>query len=171
MLANPIEMINQGFVKNLKDHAKQVQPNAIDWTVDKICRFTNNTIPFVISESEKQMRSMQELEVGADGYWHLAPNSAYDISSDMFVTIPATHAALLLPRSTFVRNGCWLASGIFDSGYEGSVAGVLHTGDAPVLVAPGTRIAQIMFIESNSAKMYDGGYNHKEGTHWAEANK
>lgn len=170
MLANPLKMIDAGFITNVIDSVKQVQPNAVDWEISSIFQFVDNITPFVISEDGKAMRPMKELVVSPDGYWHLEPNSEYDITSCMRVSIPAGYAAQIVPRSTFVRNGCWLVSGLYDSGYQGTVAGVLHTGTAPVFIAPGTRVGQIMFIHSDSVDgvLYAGGYNTEVGQHWTE---
>lgn len=170
MLANPIEMINQGFVKNLKDPAKQIQPNAIDFTVDSIQLIgsgdTYNVC--VIGESVKQMSSQSPVDADVDGFYRLLPNKAYDISSDMYVEVPEGKAAILVLRSTFVRNGLTLASGLYDSGFKGNIGAVLHTNSAQARVEKGVRIGQIIFIDSASAGVYAGGYNTKDGEHWKD---
>lgn len=163
MLANPQFMVNSGFVKNLTDIKKQIQPNAIDFTVDQIqMMYTQHCM---IGEGHKEMRMQRPLDP-EDGWWKLSPSMQYDVSSNVYVEVPEGYAALLILRSTFVRNGMWLASGLYDSGFKGNIGAVLHTGSTYPTIEVGVRIGQIMFIESKSAGVYAGGYNTTDGTHW-----
>lgn len=170
MLANPLEMIAMGFVKNLKDGAKQLQPNAIDFTVDSIQMIGNHVTynQCVIGESTKQMSDQVLIEPDEEGFYKLIPNKAYDISSDMYVEVPEGKAAILVLRSTFVRNGMTLASGLYDSGFKGNIGAVLHTNSCQPKVEKGVRIGQIIFIDSASVGVYAGGYNTKDGQHWKD---
>lgn len=177
MIANPVEMIEKGYIRNLFDPKKQIQPNAIDWSVNRINEFDDIGGPtigsFYISELGKSMRKQRLLEpqlLNGESVWALQPHTEYDIGSDVYVEVPEGYAALLVLRSTFVRNGCWLASGIFDQGYKGHIGAMLHTGNAAGIIGVGTRIAQIMFIHSNTVgnTVYAGGYNTNDGQHWTE---
>lgn len=166
MLANPRKMVAAGFVKNLVDIEKQIQPNAIDFTVDSIQELDIMT-NYMIGEGSKVMRSQSKV-MPIDGYFHLDPNAAFDISSNVYVKVPEGKAAILILRSTFVRNGFVLASGLYDSGFEGNIGAVLHTPNAFGQIEVGVRIGQIMFIDSESAGIYAGGYNTKDGQHWKD---
>lgn len=178
MILNPLEALEKGYISNLFDQEKQLQPNAWDWTVDGINYFddfrgqTSTATPsFYVSERGKSMRPQSKLEpkeLNGEQVWCLNANSQYDVFSDVYVNVPEGYAALLVLRSTFVRNGCWLASGIFDSKFSGHVGAVLHTGNAAAIIGVGTRLAQIMFLEADAAKAYAGGYNTAPGQHWTE---
>lgn len=174
MFANPVEMIEKGYVRNLFNQEKQVQPNAIDFTVDRIDEFVSDpafTTTFYVGETKKAMRKQSMLiPSNLDGInvWALKENSEFDVSSDVYVEVPEGYAALLVLRSTFVRNGCWLASGLYDSGFKGNIGAVLHTGSAAAIIEVGTRLGQIIFVESGTAKLYAGGYNTVEGQHWKD---
>lgn len=170
MLANPLEMIARGFVINMTNQSKQVQPNAIDFTVDKIQLIgagdTYNRC--VIGEDTKVMSTQSPIWSDNDGWFELLPNRAYDISSKMYVEIPEGYAAVLVLRSTFVRNGMTLVSGLYDSGFKGNIGCVLHTNSSQPRIEEGVRIGQIIFIESKSAGVYAGGYNTTDGNHWKD---
>lgn len=175
MFVNPIHMIEQGYIRNLVDPEKQIQPNAVDFTVDQIQEFesfyVNETPSFYVGESKKSMRRQQVLPTSfLDGkeVWGLAAYTEYDVVSDVYVEVPEGYAALLVLRSTFVRNGCWLASGLYDSGFKGNIGAVLHIGSAAAIIEKGTRLGQIIFVESGTAKLYAGGYNTVDGQHWTE---
>jgi deoxycytidine triphosphate deaminase len=182
MFISPIHAIQEGWVthpqcNNLNDFNQRnfVSPNAIDWTADRL--FTvNSQKPFYISESGKTMRGGGECIAttpnahnGDSGsYWTLPPQTVHDVMSDFYVKIPEGVAALLIIRSTLSRNGLVLVSGIFDSMFEGNLGAAIHNLSGPAYVAPGTRIGQLIFIKSDNAGAYKGGYNHSAGTHWAE---
>lgn len=166
MLANPKEMVAAGFVKNLVDAEKQIQPNAIDFTVDAISGIYGNHC--YIGEDSKSMRGQIQLEVDPEGNFNLQAQQSYDISSNMYVEVPEGKAALLILRSTFVRNGMSLSSGLYDSGFKGNIGAVLHTNTANAAIQKGVRIGQIMFIDSDSAGKYAGGYNTEAGQHWTD---
>jgi len=176
MFINPKIAIAEGWVRGINDEKKQLQPNAIDFTVDNL--YAIKEITFVISEEVKQMRGGDEMiptswrpgshpRPGNEDtpYWHVQPHTVVDFMSNMYVEIPEGVACQLIIRSTFNRNGLFLTSGLYDSGFRGHIAGALHNRSGVALIAPGTRLGQIVFISSDSAGVYAGGYNHEQGTH------
>lgn len=168
MFINPRVAIQEGWITGIANEEKQVQPNAIDFTLDKL--FHINETPFVISEYGKQMRGTAPYHAITDRaselpYWRLKSNSVYDAMSDMYVTVPEGAAAMLIIRSTFNRNGIFLTSGLYDSGFQGHIGFCLHNrSGAEARVFQGTRVGQIIFVESKTALMYSGGWNHEQGT-------
>ena len=177
MFINPHTAIDQGWISGIHDIDVQVQPNAIDFTLDRLF-LPITTATFVISEHEKIMRPISEVKTFDDRralargerieFWNLS-KSYYDGMSDVYVVLPEGVAAMLIIRSSFNRNGIFLTSGLYDSGFEGHIGFVLHNrSPGKTLVAKGTRIGQVMFVASDTAKMYAGGWNHSEGTHYAE---
>jgi deoxycytidine triphosphate deaminase len=169
MFINPNLAIEKGWIKGIKDPAKQVQPNAIDFTLDRVM-WIDRQSPARITEQGKSMRASGELHVSDLGMWNLTGESVFDGTSDVYVEVPEGVAAILYTRSTFARNGVFIMSGLYDSGYKGPIGFTIYTPGGDIQVAPGTRIGQIAFIHSESAGMYAGGYNHDKGTHYAEKN-
>ena len=176
MFINPKTAIKEGWVTGIANPEVQVQPNAIDFTLDHL--YTIADKPFVISEGGKSMRGGEPVEAypglvrpGVEGaeHWNLHASRVYDGMSDMYVELPEGVAAMLIIRSTFNRNGLFLTSGLYDSGYKGHLGFALHNrATAPALIAPGTRVGQVIFVSSDSAGMYAGGWNHDAGTHHSE---
>lgn len=175
MYINPKLAIENGWISGVKNPEIQCQPNAIDFTVDRLFTIDKNT-DFIISEDGKQMRSSSELNStdcpGPDDCrmsgWELQPGTVYDGMSDISVDLPEGVACELIIRSTFNRNGLFLTSGLYDSGYKGPIGFALHNRSGKSFLAPGTRIGQIKFIATDKAGLYAGGYNHDAGTHWSE---
>lgn len=173
MYINPKTAIENGWITGVTDPDKQIQPNAIDFTLDKL--FQIGEAEFVISEEGKQMRNSWQIEAAPDrgqdsdlAFWTIEPNSVYDGMSNIAVDLPEGVACELIIRSTLNRNGIFLTSGLYDSGYKGAIGFALHNRGALAKIAVGTRVGQIKFVSSDSAGLYAGGYNHEAGTHWTD---
>lgn len=168
MFINPTIALEEGWISGIVNHDKQVQPNAIDYTINRA--FTIKTSEFVLTETQKQMRGGKEIPVvprngvGEEG-WVLYGHMMLDALSDMYVSLPEGVAALLVPRSTLTRNGLITANGLYDSGFQGHIGTTIHNfNNGPAFIGRGTRIGQIIFVDAAAAKSYAGGYNHGEGS-------
>ncbi len=178
MFISPKVAIERGWVthpecKTIVDfeNKKFISPNAIDFTLDRLFSIDSYST-FVISESTKQMRKTSEMFPSHDDtgqlFWTLY-NAVYDGVSNFHVNIPEGIAALLVVRSTFNRNGIFITSGLYDQGYIGSCGMAIHNRGGIALIASGTRIGQLIFVESGSSgQMYLGQYNTDSGKHWSE---
>ena len=74
------------------------------------------------------------------------------------VKIPEGYAGWVITRSTLNRNGLFITSGLYDSGYHGVMAGALHVEGGPAKIEKGTRVAQFLMFEAETLSMYDGDY-------------
>ena len=132
----------------------QVQPNAIDLRVDKI--FQSYSQVFVISEEEKSHRETREIKT-TDDWWRLEVGS-YEIIMQGIVTLADDEAGWVITRSSLNRNGCFITSGLYDSGYSGVMAGVLHVNNGPIRIKRGTRVGQFLLFKAEALNQYDGDY-------------
>lgn len=167
MFTNPKTAIESGWIKGIRDADKQVQPNAIDFTLDQIKSLAVGS-PAVVTEDRKTMRKLFDIDVNPAGLWQLNHGTVYDGMSDMYVEVPDGQTAVLFTRSTLARNGTFLVSGLYDSGYKGHIGFTLYPLGGSIAIAPGTRVGQIAFMSADAAKQYAGGYNHAENTHYTE---
>jgi deoxycytidine triphosphate deaminase len=176
MFINPKIVIENGWV-TFPDNDPTMksictQPNAIDFTLDRV--FTiNKQNTFIISEKGKKMRGGDEIEPVPDRstgdlYWNLYKDAVFDGMSNMYVSVPDGVAAYLIIRSTFNRNGIFITSGLYDAGFQGHIGFAIHNRSGEAKIGVGTRIGQIIFVESENALMYSGGWNHEKGTHYTE---
>ncbi len=172
MIIDPREAVSNGWIEGIVNPEKQIQPNAIDYTLDKVFRVELD-LPFLINETRKSMRGFNPYEPGPayingevveENGWIIDEHSMIDCLSDMYVRLPEGVAAMLIPRSTFVRNGLFTQNGLYDSGFEGHIGTILHNRAGTAVVGQGTRLGQIMFIEAGTSGLYAGGYNHEQGT-------
>jgi deoxycytidine triphosphate deaminase len=134
---------------------EDIQPNAVDLRVDKIFLLKKGV--FSIDEEQKVHRGSDELHPDTQGYWSLKPGT-YEIIMENQVKIPSGYAGWVITRSTLNRNGLWLSSGLYDSGYEGVMAGALHVEHGLARIQKGTRVGQFIMFEAENISMYEGDY-------------
>lgn len=132
-----------------------VQPNAVDLRVAKIFTISDNV--FEIDNDNKKHRGGQEVVPDSDGYFFLAPGT-YEVVMENQISVGENEAGWVITRSTLNRNGCFLTSGLYDSGYSGAMAGALHVTSGPARIKVGTRIGQYLSFDSESLSMYNGDY-------------
>lgn len=183
MFISPLTAIEKGWIKFpdwMSEEQKQkcIGPNAIDITVDSIYSVDKSS-RFIISDSHRIMRKTNKIIPNImkrapefsmfddNAMWQL-DMGCYDAMSDFHVDIPDGFAALIVPRSTFNRNGTFIMSGLYDSGFRNACGYMIYNLCGSMLLAEHTRIGQIIFTDSEtSGKLYDGIYNGNKGQHWS----
>jgi deoxycytidine triphosphate deaminase len=148
----------QSSLTNVKP--EDVQPNAVDLRLDKV--FAIRPVLFTIGEDEngketKAHRGSLEMYPDKDGYFYLNPGS-YEVVMENIINVGADEAGWVITRSTLNRNGLFITSGLYDSGYHGVMAGALHVIGAAAKIKRGTRVGQFLLFTSQSVKKYDGDY-------------
>lgn len=131
------------------------QPNAVDLRLDKVFRILPNE--FEISNEHKKHRGSEEIFPDSEDYYTLQPGS-YEVVMENLIRVGEGEAGWVITRSTLNRNGCFITSGLYDSGYHGVMAGVLHVTIGTARIKKGTRIGQYLSFEAETLKMYDGDY-------------
>ncbi len=131
------------------------QPNAIDLRLGKV--FAINKRPFELSESFKKHRGTVEIEPDEDDWFHLEEGT-YEVVMENIVTVGADEAGWVVTRSTLNRNGVFITSGLYDSGYHGVMAGAMHVGGGSAKIKKGTRVAQFLLFKAESLTLYNGSY-------------
>ena len=155
-----MSMINIGGRKTTSsltniNFAKDVQPNAVDLRLGKMFAISDND--FIIDEDQRVHRGSEEVQLFEDGYYFLYPGS-YEVIMENEITVGPDEAGFVITRSTLNRNGCFLTSGLYDTGYNGVMAGVLHVNCGRMHIKPGTRIGQYLNWKAEALSSYDGDY-------------
>jgi len=132
-----------------------VQQAAVDLRLENIWEMHGE---FLIDEEKKQHRQTSKLTPDEEGYYNLAPGS-YEVSFDHDISIGADEAALVITRSTLVRNGILMASGLWDPKFVGRGGCCMHVNGGPMRIKVGTRIGQfVTWKVLNAQGEYDGSY-------------
>ncbi len=137
-----------------------VQPNAIDLRLGKVFRILTDT--FVLSEDFKQHRGTEPIIPNLlDNYLLLSPGH-YEVVMENIINVGANEAGWVITRSTLNRNGVFLTSGLYDSGYNGAMAAVMHVTCGMMKIMPGTRIGQYISFDAEMLHKYNGSYGFKQ---------
>ena len=144
---------SRSTLTNVNDN--DVQPNAVDLRVEKI--FSVQSKEFIISEDMKEHRGSEEIQPDMDDWFYLEPGH-YEVIMQNIINVGKDEAGWVITRSTLNRNGLFLTSGLYDTGYNGVMAGMLHVTIGPARIKKGTRIGQYLNFEAESIKEYDGSY-------------
>lgn len=144
---------NQSKLTNVQPD--DVQPNAVDLRLGKV--FKIKDAPFVLSEEKKSHRGSVEIEPDVNGFWTLEPGT-YEVVMENIIEVGADEAGWVITRSTLNRNGVFITSGLYDSGYHGVMAGAMHVTTGVFSVQKGTRVGQFLLFKAQSLHKYDGSY-------------
>lgn len=132
-----------------------VQPNAVDLRLGKVFKLSGSI--FVIDEKEKRHRGSFEIQPDALGYYNL-PEGTYEVIMENMIVVGEGEAGWVITRSTLNRNGVFLTSGLYDTGYDGVMAGMIHISCGPMRIQRGTRIGQYLSFNAEALHSYDGDY-------------
>lgn len=131
------------------------QPNAVDLRLDKVFRILPNT--FEITNESKTLRGSEEVLPDADGFFNLEIGS-YEAIMENIINVGQNESGWTITRSTLNRNGVFITSGLYDSGYHGAMAGCMHVNVGPIRIKKGTRVAQYLSFNSEMLHKYNGSY-------------
>ena len=132
-----------------------VQPNAVDLRLGKVFKMSQST--FIIDEKQKTHRGSYEMKPDPLGYYNL-PEGHYEVVMENMIVVGDDEAGWVITRSTLNRNGVFLTSGLYDSGYDGVMAGVMHVTCGPMRIQKGTRIGQYICFNAEALHKYEGSY-------------
>jgi deoxycytidine triphosphate deaminase len=135
------------------------QPNAVDLRLGKV--FEIHKDRFEISNQFKKHRGSWEISPDQYGWYTLNPG-AYEVVMENTIEVGDNEAGWVVTRSTLIRNGVFITSGLYDTGYHGVMAAVMHVGVGQMKVQQGTRIGQYLSFAAEALHKYDGDYGLKK---------
>lgn len=144
---------SQSTLTNIQEG--DTQPNAVDLRLGKVFFISGDL--FIIDEEQKKHRGTVPVMPSYNGYYRLDPGH-YEVVMENKITVAEGEAGFVITRSTLNRNGVFLTSGLYDAGYEGVMAAVMHVTMGPMMIKPGTRIGQYLCFEAQTLHKYDGDY-------------
>ncbi len=181
MFISPKVAYENGWITGLINPEKQIGSDGIDLTLKRVSRIDTGATS-TITEDKKftahrpivvmQPEVADGWDIVPDGMvGYVLPGGVYDIEFNEYVKLPQGVAARLMLRSSLVRAGHSMQSGLYDQGFENFAGAVLHVKGTELFIEQNVRTAQIVFIQSEgSGQLYAGGYNFKEGdATWQDA--
>lgn len=94
--------------------------------------------------------------------WFLSANKCYRFSSSFYFDgIPDNINSLLCNKANILNSGVRIESGVYQPGFKGQIKGVIYTQDSDVFISYGSRIAQMIFNDTESKNRYNGSLQEK----------
>lgn len=145
------------------DQDSQLQPNGIDLRIDRV-QLLSSAGALGQSDKDREHASREDLTPDDDGWWDLAQGS-YVIGFQERVNLPADLIALSRPRSSLLRSGVAVHTGVWDAGYEGRGEALMSVqNQSGYRLQRGARVVQLVFIRLGSAveEGYRGLYQERD---------
>jgi deoxycytidine triphosphate deaminase len=161
MVINPQKAIDEGWITFPEEplNREQLQPNGIDLRLKVAWKIPIHK-PFKIYND----KTVHLDRYRAEGSIHNDHPSilfqrcmAYNVETFEFIDIPENVTALIFGRSSLNRNGILCRASVYDSGFT-NFAGFTIYPFVPFEAHFGVRLAQIVFMESDSCHLYEGQY-------------
>lgn len=80
----------------------------------------------------------------------------YSLTFEQGVKIDTNHTAFIRHRSSVLRCGAIITSGVYDPGFEVNEMGAVMIATKPITLEKGARVAQIIMFENHTADAYAG---------------
>lgn len=152
---------NNKLMENQIDTNVQVTNNGIDLTLESVEAFTTaGHIDF--SNSERIISETEPLDFDEKD-WLFIPRGTYKITYNEVVSIPKNAIAIARTRSSLLRCGATIGTGVWDAGYRGRSSSLLNvTNEKGIHLKRNARVLQLVFFDLDSeTEEYSGAYQNE----------
>jgi len=87
--------------------------------------------------------------------YQLEPGT-YSLTFEQGCKLDDKHTAFIRHRSSVLRSGGIITSGVYDPGFEVDEMGGMLIANETIVLEKGARVAQIIMMENVTAELYDG---------------
>ena len=151
MLLNSNQILNH-LVTNGKGERQQV---GYDLTIHAIKKIHGGVI--TQDKTDPQPYDVILPGMGPTGkLMYSLSQGVYSLTFDQGIKLPSDRTAFIVHRSSVVRCGSFITSGIFDPGFETEQLGAVLFVVAPLSIEKGARVAQLFVHENYEAELYAG---------------
>jgi len=137
-----------------------LQPNGLELSLESVWRMARYGRLPAPGVGERTLPDYYTIKPDRDGWCHLE-QGCYKVIYSEYVRIPDNLCAIARPRSSLLRMGAWIATALWDSGYEGRSESLLVVENAAgIRIQRGARLIQLVFFTLGKAagKLYEGRY-------------
>lgn len=82
----------------------------------------------------------------------------YSITFEQGIKLDLNHSAFVRHRSSILRNGGIITSGVYDPNFEVEEMGAVLIATKPISIEKGARIAQVIIFENHLSEAYNGQF-------------
>lgn len=165
-IVDPKYVLDQGWVTpfnefpdivvDSEDGECALQQNGIDLRLAEASMAIGNS-RFTLYKEEEERCSYHPLQPDQKSIFTFQAGKQYAVEFMEWIDIPENMSAYILMRSSFNRYSGTLLSAWWDSGFRGRL-GCIYRPSVDTTVEFGVRMAQVVFIRSDSCRSYEGQY-------------
>jgi deoxycytidine triphosphate deaminase len=126
-----------------------------DLTLKEVKRINGGVVMANKTEVEPYTSITPFLSSTGTSVFKLEPGT-YSITFEQGCKIDTKHTAFVRHRSSVLRCGGIITSGVYDPGFEVDEMGAVLIATKSIIIEKGARVAQIIMFENNTAEAYDG---------------
>lgn len=89
--------------------------------------------------------------------WILEPG-IYSLTFDQKVKLDSKHTAFIRHKSSLLRIGAMITSGLFDPGFTSQIGATMIVFNKNIEIQKGATLAQLVIVENEEAEEYNGNY-------------
>lgn len=151
-MLNNADQVEQLLQTNGKGAKAQV---GYDLTLKEVKRINGGSVLSERTEvSEYTPVSSTEDDYGREVF--NLPAGTYSLTFEQGVKLPSNKTAFIRHRSSILRCGGIITSGVYDPGFEVDEMGGVLIATQPITIEKGARVAQIIIFDNSEAELYDG---------------
>lgn len=122
---------------------------------------TQQLIQRMGTPATKEQDAVRPVDLATRTGWSLQ-SGAYSVTFNEGGKIPVEHCGWFVPRSSIIRCGNDLRSGLYDAGFEADNFGAILIVRVPMFIEINARIAQFLISTAVSSELYDGQWQGKK---------
>lgn len=153
---------NRSLISDYIDMDRQLQGAGFDLTVGEIeiiSETQENRGYIDFSNRKRKLPELNTLDTG-DMCWNIEKGGYYLVRVNEVIKLPPFLIAEFRPRSSLMRMGGDIVSAWVDPGYHGRLQFGL-VAYSSFIVEKNARVAQIIFIKTDTYKLYEGRYQNE----------
>jgi len=110
-----------------------------------------------ICKTFKEIMPYEQVVCNSENTWELE-QGVYSLTFNEGIKLDSTHSGFVIHKSSILRCGGFITSGVFDSGFECKEIGATLFVAARIEIERGASLAQFLIVENQPAELYNGNY-------------
>lgn len=151
-MLNNADQVEQLLTTNNKGAKAQV---GYDLTVKEVKKIEGGKVLCERTEVD-DYQTIQTVEDDYGREVFLLPPGTYSLTFEQGVKLPKSKTAFIRHRSSILRCGGIITSGVYDPGFEVDEMGAVLIATQPITIEKGARVAQITIFDNFDAELYAG---------------
>ena len=151
-MLNNADQVEQLLQTNGKGAKAQV---GYDLTLKEVKMIKGGYVSATSTTVNPYQEATTETIDGSREHYVLEPGT-YSLTFEQGVKLPSNKTAFIRHRSSILRCGGIITSGVYDPGFEVDEMGAVLIATQPITIEKGARVAQIIIFDNSEAELYNG---------------